>query len=802
MLQNYFIIAWRNLWKNKAFSLINIFGLSIGIAFTLLTGAYVWSEIQVNRELKNADNQYLIQSRWKTPEMGYDQATIAQLPEALYRLYPNLVANYYHWDGVTSNVSSSDKHFRESIQVGDSTFMSMYGFSLSHGDPKTALNDPFSVVITERTAIKYFGKTDVVGQTVTIESFLGTKHPFTISGVLKNTPQNSVLNLDDQNNNDFFLPAKAGVFLGREMYGWKNAYLIGYIELKKGITPKDLEQPMRHLIKENAPASTSENLTPYLSPLKSYYLETNGGTVKKMLYTLSIIALFILLMAIINFVNICIGQSSSRMKEMGIRKVLGGMRKQLMWQFLIESTLLVMLATVIALVLYILARPYYSDILGKEITGLFSFPVYFFIVPFVFALFVGLLAGIYPALVLSSLKSVDSLKGKLSTVKTSVLFRKTLVAFQFATAAIVFIGAIVISQQVALFFNSNPGFNKDYVVYAQLPRDWSKKGVQKMESIRYQLSQMREVRNISLSWEIPNGGNGGSFQLYKQGTDPKKALTAQSMATDNQYAATYGIPMKAGTFFSPSFVPADSLKMVINESAAKALGWKDPNDAIGQQISVANNIKPFSICGVTGDLQLGSMQWHTGPVAFMNVNFTVLYRYFSIKLKPGDIQGSITALHKAWGTLLPDAPFEYHFMDEAIQNLYKTELQYKKASYMATVLAIVIVLLGVLGLISLSVQKRTKEIGIRKVLGSSVQGIIALFIKEFLGIVIIAGLIACPLAYIMMHKWLNGYAYRISITGYPFVLSIVLLSIATALLITIQTIKAALSNPVKSLRTE
>jgi ABC-type antimicrobial peptide transport system permease subunit len=801
MLQNYFTIAWRSLWKNKGFSLINIFGLSVGIAFTMLVGAYVWGELMINHDLKNADNQYIIQSKWKDPNLGYELATIAQLPKALKETYPALVANYYHWDGVGSIVSYGDKHFRESIQIGDSTLFSMYGLGLLHGNIQTAFNDPFSAVITQKLALKYFGSTDVVGQVLTIESFKGEKHGFTISGVFNKLSANSVTNINDNNMNDIFLPAKSAVFLGRYLDGWNNPSLVGYIELKEGVTPEQLEQPMRHLIKENAPRQISDNLTPYLVPLKSYHLNANGGVVKKMLFTLSFIALFILLMAIVNFVNICIGRSSSRMKEMGIRKVLGGLRKQLIWQFLVEAVLMVIFATIIAMLFYLLVRPYFGGVLKTEITGLFSFHWYFYVVLLLFSIFVGLLTGIYPALVLSSLKSIDSLKGKLNTIKERVLFRKVLVAFQFSTAAMVLIGAIIISQQVTLFFNGDLGYNKDHVVYAQVPRDWSDKGVKKMEAIRYQLAQAPQISSVALSWDIPDGAGSG-YQLYRKGADPKHAVTVDGLATDNQYAATYHLPVEAGMFFKPLYIDADSQKVVINELAVKALGWKTAADAIGQEVVSPGSNVPATICGVTGNFHLGSLQYKINPTCFVNVNFTHYFRYFSIKLKPGDMQDKIEAVQKRWNALMPGAPFEYHFMDDTFAKLYSTEIQLKKASFMATVLAIVIVLLGVLGLVSLSVQKRTKEIGIRKVLGSSVPDIISLFMKEFLGIVIISGAVAIPLAYLAMNSWLNSYADRIAITPYPFILTIGILMLVTALLITAQTLKAATSSPVKSLRTE
>src|SRR3569833_2517355 len=377
MLHNYFTMSWRSLLKNKGFSITNIFGLSVGIAFTMLIGAYVWGELQVNRQLKNANNQYILQSNWKDPNLGFEMGTIADLPRALKENYPSFEANYYHLDAVTSNVSKGDKHFREIIYVGDSTMLSTYGFALQHGNPQTAMNDPFSMVVTRQTAIKYFGTDNVVGPTLTIESFSGSKHPFTISGVLTDAGRNSVININNIKT-DILLPEKAAVFLGRNITGCNNTGIVGYVQLKDGVSPKQLDAPMRQLIKERSTQQIKDNLTPYLVPLTKYYREVNGGTVNKMIYTLSFIAFFILLMAVINFVNICIGRSSSRMKEIGIRKVLGGLRKQLVWQFLIESVLLVIMAAILALGLFSLARPYFSVVLGQLLTALFSFPPYFY----------------------------------------------------------------------------------------------------------------------------------------------------------------------------------------------------------------------------------------------------------------------------------------------------------------------------------------------------------------------------------------------------------------------------------------
>lgn len=274
------------------------------------------------------------------------------------------------------------------------------------------------------------------------------------------------------------------------------------------------------------------------------------------------------------------------------------------------------------------------------------------------------------------------------------------------------------------------------------------------------------------------------------------------MATDNQYASTYNIPLKAGEFFKPVFNAANNTQVVINETEAKALGFKNADAAIGQKLMSPGNSIAFTICGVIADFHFGSMQQAIQPITFTNVNYSLAYRYFSIKLKPGDIPKNLSALQQKWAELMPGAPFEYHFMDDALKKMYTTELQLKKAAYIATILAVIIVLLGVLGLISLSIQKRTKEIGIRKVLGSSAMDITLLFLNDFVSVILIAAIIACPLAYLIMQKWLSNYAYKINISLLPFIFSIALLAVITVFLIVLQTIKAAFTNPMKSLRTE
>jgi putative ABC transport system permease protein len=802
MFKNYLKIAWRNIEKRKFYSALNIIGLSTGIVFTLLICAYVWNELGVNKNFRKAKNQYFLRSEWKDANQGVDITTVGPLAKRLKEDYPDLVANYYRWDGITSVVSKGDRHLREGIQLGDSTLLSMYGFELLHGDARTALNNPFSVVIKKDLAIKYFGKTDVVGETVNIQSFSGGQHDFVITGVLKGMPQNSVTMLNDENHNTVFIPTNTFSYFGRlDFDSWANIWLPSYIEVRDGVTPKDLEGPIRQLLQQNAPEFTRQNLTVQAVPLTEYYLQKDNGLVKRMLYALSFVGLFILLMAVVNFVNISISSSSARIREIGVRKVLGGLKKQIIIQFLTESVILVLIATVVALLVYPLFQPLFGDLVGKQIPGLSTFPLYYIGIPAALVVLVGLLSGLYPAFVLASLKSVDSLKGQLKTIKENQWLRKSLAGFQFCIASMVIIVAIIVSQQVTYFFSRSLGYNKEYIVSSQVPRDWTPAGVRKMETIRNEFASMPRIANATLSFEIPNGMNGSQPPVFKYGTDSTTAIAMQSMVTDEYYPETYQIPLKAGKFFTTSG-SFDSSKVVLNEQAVRALGWNNPGQAIGKQIRIPSNPTVFTVQGVTADFHFNTMQQKIQPFIFFHPRLVNTYRYLSFKIKPGHVASTLATIEKKWATLLPGSSFEYRFMDDVLKKLYKTEIQLKKASYTATILSLVIVLLGVLGMVSLSIKKRTKEIGIRKVLGSPVASIITLFMKEFLWTILVGGLIACPLAYLVMHEWLNEYAYRIKITVQPFMLSIIALGIITALLIGLQTMRAANANPVKSLRTE
>ncbi|GGM79731.1 ABC transporter permease [Dyadobacter beijingensis] len=801
MLKNYFKIAWRNLVKRRFYSLVTILGLTVGMTFSFLIASYIWGELRVNADLRDADNQYIIRSKWTNPDMGLDLTTLGPLGKALKTDYPNLVANYYRYDAITVAVSQGDKHFREDAQTCDSTLLSMYGFPLLHGDARTALNAPNSVVITENKAMKYFGSTDVVGRSLTLHNFVGGKQEYQVTAVMKNPTFNSINNLLNSPAEIFF-PFSS--LEGRKGFedNWGMAFMVNYIELKEGVTPADLVKPIAQEVATHAPEAIRANLQVYLTPLRDYYREANGGIVNKMILTLSGITAFIILMAIVNFVNIFIGNSSSRLKEIGVRKALGSLKRQLVGQFLAEAILLALLAMMISMGLYMLLRPAFSDVLGKNVASVWQLMPYSLLLPLVCALVTGLLAGIYPAWVLSRVPSVASMKGTLKSVKDNVLFRRALIASQFVIALFVIAGAGIVARQVDYFFNKNLGYDKESLVTLGVPRDWTPEGLAKMERVRDGIAGLKEVKSISLSYEIPNGNGGGGFGLYKPGQDSTGAVMTTLLRADVAYAHTYNMRLLAGKFLQDAHTTYQPDHIVLNETAVRSLGYASVRDAVGQQLRAHFYDKPLTIVGVVQDFHFASMHQAIKPIAFADVRGTNTYRYLSIRLNAGDLGDAMTVIEQKWHELMPDAPFEYAFIDQTLQKLYMTEMQLKKASRIATVLSVVIVLLGILGMVSLNVARRTREVGIRKVLGATSVHVVLLFLKEFMLILAAAIAIAFPLAALLGRKWLDTYAYRTAIGWDVFAVIAAAFGVMITLLVALQTYKAAVMNPVRSLRSE
>lgn len=594
MIKNYFLIAWRNIVKNRFFAAVNILGLSIGITFVLLIGVYTWGEFQVNHFVKNSDRIFLLKSKWTNPEFGVEFATLGPLTKSLQDNYPSLVEKAYAHDAITTVVSVGDKHFREGVHPGDSTFFEVFNFPVVYGDPRTALDKPNAVILTEKKARLYFGKTDVVGKLLKIKSFDGKNDDFEVTAVIKDLPFNTITNYVKPGNEIFMGPASLRYF-GR-MFGvtsWQSPYIVGYVLLKPGVTAAQLAAPLKTLLKENAPPEIQRSLEVIPMPLGDAYLTMYKGLAGRMIVIFSLIAAFILLMAIINFVNISIGNSLTRLKEIGVRKAMGGKRQQLIIQFITESVLVAAFSFVLSLGLYFVLRPFFSQVIGKETAGLSSLPAWFALLPLLVIGITGLLAGIYPAFVLSAQPSVTALKGKLRNVKEKLLFRRSLVTVQFVTAIVVFVAAIVIDRQVTFFLHSDLGFNKDKVVTAPVPRDWTSTGVAHMKRMRDEFRAMPEVKEASFAYEIPDGASSGSTMMYRPENDSSTAISAVTLSTDERFLKAYAIKLNAGSFYDGT--PRRFVKDCYQRGSGESIGMEKCCRSY-EQTDPPVQFKPGTLC--------------------------------------------------------------------------------------------------------------------------------------------------------------------------------------------------------------
>ncbi|HZX57742.1 MAG TPA: ABC transporter permease, partial [Mucilaginibacter sp.] len=746
---------------------------------------------------------YVIKSDWKLDNSGSPITTLGPLAKAMKDEYPNLVENYYRFDPVVNIVSVGEKHFRTQISIGDTTLVSVYGFPLLHGNPNQAFRNNESAVVTEDFAMKFFGTANAIDKVITIQTPSdGNKHNFIITAVLKNLPFNTINNFTGppyqvylpMDNNQYFQGGDKGD-------NWANVYMASMLQLKKGVTAGSLEKPFAHILEKYQPPFVKGNLKVELAAMSTYNLKNNNNAVKKMLTTLSLVASFILLLAIINFINISIGTSVHRLKEIGLRKVFGGQKHQLILQHITEALILTFAAAIISLALYELLLPIFNQLLNTTLDHFWKFGLskLLFIITLLIA--VGFISGIYPAFVLSSSNVISAIKGKLDTGKGGLTLRKTLLVVQFTLAIVVFIGAINVSRQVSYFFNKDLGYNKEQVmIVSSLPRQWDSTGVVKMENIKSQLLSMPGVKDISLSYDIPDGSSGGGTTVYPQNSNTQ--LNMAIIGVDADFAKVFGLKTLQGTFLNSDNNNSLHGKIVLNEAAVKALGW---DSAIGKTIRMgAANGQIETVAGVVKDFHYESLQNKVQPLIMAGLNepFTRAYRYFSIKVNTADIGKTKNAIQEKCKALFPDAGFEYTFMDDKFQALYASELQLKKATDVATALNLLIVFTGIFGVVAFTLTKRTKEIAVRKVLGADVRNIILIFLREYGVLILISNIIAWPLAYTITSKWLENYAYRIhqDVTPYLFVCFFILLS--AFVLITAQCFKAALANPVKSLRSE
>lgn len=808
MIKNYLKIAWRNLVKNKTFSIINITGLAIGLASFLLIALFVIDELSFDRYNLNAGRIYRVDANVK---FGGNELNLAVASDpmgaTLKKDYPQVEEYTRIYGSSGSKLIKKGNEFIDEERVcnADSTFFNVFTLPAIAGDTKAALNEPNTVVVTESTAKKYFGTVDVMGKTVEAD-----KVPYKITAVIKDIPRNSHFNFDfifSMDNVDY----QFGNYLSMNFHT--------YILLKKGTDYKAFEKNFNQVIDKyifpqakqfmqiksmDDFAKAGNKLEFYLMPLTSIHLRSNrfpelgtNGNIQAV-YIFGTIALFILLIACINFMNLSTARSASRAKEVGIRKVLGTERKDLIRQFLAESTFMAVISLIIAVGLAWICIPLFNDIAAKSLTidSLLSMKVlpFLIVLPFI----VGMVAGSYPAFFLSRFKPVMVLKGKINAGFKKSILRSGLVVFQFFVSIILIIGTFIIYKQLQYIQTTNLGFNKDQIL---IINGASALGANALP-FKIEVLNMPGVSSGTLSGYLPVTSSRSDNSYSKEPTmDPNNALSMQTWTVDYDYLKTIGINIIEGRFFSKEF-GSDSAAIVLNETAAKVLGYADP---IGKKIytyfqtATSNDLISYTIIGVIKDFHYESLRMKIYPLGMRLGNSTSLA---SFKVNTRDIQSLVKQVESKWKAMAPGMAFSYRFMDDAFDNMYRAEQRMGKVAVTFSILAIFIACLGLFGLATFMAEQRTKEIGVRKVLGASITDVVTMLSKDFLKLVLISALFAFPLAWWAMHNWLQDFAFRINIEWWVFIVAGVIVSMVALLTISFQAIKAALANPVKSLRTE
>ncbi|RYU93853.1 FtsX-like permease family protein [Emticicia agri] len=805
MIRNYLKIAWRNLMLRKAYTTINILGLAIGIASCLLIVLFVQHELSYDKYHTKANRTYrmVIEGMLAGKKIQTAFASAPAAP-ALMREIPGVETATRMDSRGTFIVKKGNESFKEErIVFADSNFFDVFSIPLLKGNPKTILKEPKTLVITESIAEKYFGNTDPIGKTLTF----GEKDVYRITGLCKDVPSNTHFHYD-------MFASIHGEQLGEK---WLSSGALTYAVLREGYTLEKLNATMPALIEKYLGPEIHEFIGISLAdfkkrgdkiefvfqPVTDIHLkshldgEIEANSDSKYVYIFSAIALFILLIACINFMNLSTAGSANRAKEVGIRKVLGSVQGQLIGQFLSESVLVTFMALAVALVIVAMALPYFNQLSGKAFEV--SVLVKGMMLPAILlaCLFIGLLAGSYPAFFLSAFKPVSVLKGKINAGFKSSWLRSTLVTIQFVVSIGMIIGTIVVYRQLNFIQNKKVGFDKDQVLVLH---DTYILGKQ-LTTFKNEIKQLSQVANATMAGYIPAGAsnNGADGFEVVNGSDQPVTYRDKTYSIDDDYLPTLGIKLVAGRNFSKD-VKSDTAAVLINEAAAKEFGFKNP---IGQQLRTLGTGEPdskriFTVIGVVRDFHFESIHNRIAPLVMYYGADTY---QMAIRVRTSDIPDFLEVLERKWKAQTNN-PFSYSFLNDRFNKTYQSEQRTGQLFSIFATLNIIISCLGLFGLAMFTAQQRTKEIGVRKVLGASVMSVVVLLSKDFVKLIFIAILIVTPIAWYAMSEWLEDFAYRVEISWWIFAVA-GLLAIAVALLtVSFQSIKAALMNPIKSLRSE
>lgn len=804
MIKHYFTLAFRNLLRNRIFTVINIGGLAIGLCCFLLIVLYVLNELGYDRQHTNADRIYRIHLNAKMGGMESEKPlTPDPMGELLKKDYPQVeeFARIFDNSTMTSLVRKGNEFVSEThTAYVDSSFFKVFTFPAVQGNAQTALAEPNSVVISATTALKYFGTTQAVGKTLEVQD----NGLYKVNAVIKDMPENmhfhydmlfSMKNLSykwgDIGNHNFYtyLLLKKGAdykHLEAQLPNYVSQYLLPHIMERMHLKSKDeFEKAGNHAVYTLMPL-TKIHLYSHLPK----ELGTPGNI--QYVYVFSAVALFILLIACINFMNLTTARSAGRAREVGVRKALGTDRKELILQFLAESVLLVLLSLLLAIAMVFLTLPLFNQIAGKSLQPDQFLSIQTVLFLMVLPLIVGVLAGSYPAFFLSAFKPVQVLKGKLIPGKGDISLRSILVVFQFATSIILIIGTLVVYRQLDFIRKKNLGYNKDQVLIIE---NTSALG-SKESAFKNEVTQLTGIRSGTISPFLPVGNTArSSNNVSKQEVvDANSSFNVQAWAVDEDYVPTIGLQLLKGRNFSKNFT--DDRSVIINETTAKMLGYDDP---VGKQCYLwtgPGKTTAFTVVGLVKNFNYESLRQDIGPLCLFNTSTSGLT---SFKVNTADINTLLAQVKEKWKALAPDMPFTYSFMDQSFDAMYRSEQQVGQISMAFSILAVIIACMGIFGLATFIAEQRTKEIGIRKVLGASTAGIVQLLSKDFMKLVTIAFVAGAPLAGWIMHRWLQDFAFRIELSWWIFVAAGAGALLIALLTISVQSIKAALANPLKSL---
>ncbi|AHF14713.1 ABC transporter permease [Niabella soli] len=798
MLKNYLKTAWQNLRKHKAYVVINTAGLAIGVAACLLIFLLTQYETSFDDFHNNKERIYRVVAANKTPEgMHYSQGSALPVAEGLRIDYPQLeqVARIYarnnkQLTALNDTTNIPQKKFKENVLYAEPEFFSIFNFPFLAGDPKTALSEVNTVVLTQATAEKYFGDWhSAIGKLIRYDNSTICK----VTGILQNTPVNT----------DFPLQVVLSFKTSRQEdlstdWGAQDGSLNTFVVLPKNVSAQQFDKDLKIFVKKHTPTEYA-NQGYMLQPLNKIHYDRAFGTLsgktfsRELIAALSLIGLFLLIIACINFINLATAQAVNRSKEVGIRKVLGSNKMQLILQFLSETFLITLVSVIIAIGIAFMVLPLLNQLLQTSVKIQFSASVVLFLSCLIIG--VTLLSGIYPAIVLSGFNPITVLKNKF-TNKTAGGFsmRKILVVFQFVVAQILIIGTLVVVRQMNLFQNADPGFDKAAILTVPMANDTSHPS---KDALKLQLQQLAGVKEVSMSAFSPMDQAGWDDDFKFDNADRKTGFKADFKWADVDYFKTYNLRFIAGGPYSP----ADTVNgFVVNELLAKKSGFKNPADIIGKKISFWNGKIDAPVVGVVKDFNGYSLKEEMKPMVLGSNK--MFYRLINIKIQPQQAKQTLAAIESIWSKTYPDFVYEYQFLDEKIAGFYQQENQLSKLFQLFAGIAIFISCLGLYGFVAFMAVQRTKEVGIRKVLGASGSSILYLFSKEFTLLIGVAFLIASPIAYYLMHWWLQHFAYKVHLGIGLFLLTILIAEIIAWLTVGYQTIKASVANPVKALRTE